>query len=423
MRYFFALLLALPLAAQHDMSQMHDMKDMNMAGIDMKSMDHTAMTMAPMEASGTSRNPDSSPMAMIHLNAGRWSLMFHGVAFIADIQETGPRGHDKLASANWAMAEAEHPLAGGTFSVRTMLSLDPATVTGRQYPELFQTGETAFGKPIVDGQHPHNFFMETALHYTHPLGARSSWEVYVAPVGDPALGPVAFPHRVSAEELPQATLGHHLEDSTHLSYEVVTVGATAGMFHLEASGFHGGEPGENRWTIGYGAVDSWSSRLAVAPSANWSGQVSVGHITHPEALEAGDQNRVTASATYNRPFRGGNWATSAVWGRVHKLADKTDLNGYTFESVAHFAATNAVTARVEIVDKDELPLPGLYRVGAWTAGYTRDFRLIPRLSKGLATGLGFNLTAYDMPAALHVLYGQHPVSALVFLRIKLRDAS
>src|SRR4029078_6676802 len=104
------------------------------------------------------------------------------------------------------------------------LSLDPATITGRRYPELFQTGETAFGSPIIDGQHPHNLFMALALRYTHPISEASSVTFYVAPVGDPALGPVAFPHRASAAELPQATLGHHWQDSSHIANEVVTVG-------------------------------------------------------------------------------------------------------------------------------------------------------------------------------------------------------
>jgi hypothetical protein len=220
----------------------------------MPGMNHGTNTPAagngpPMEASGTSVNPGSSPMNMVHFNAGSWQFMLHGVAFVTDIQETGPRGADKFVSMNWFMGEAEHALAGGTFSFRTMLSLDPATVTDRRYPELFQTGETAFGKPIVDGQHPHDFVMELALDYSHPLGEKTRWEFYAAPVGDPALGPVAFPHRISAEELPQATLGHHLQDSTHVSNEVVTAGLSHGMFRVEASGFHGGEPNENRWNI------------------------------------------------------------------------------------------------------------------------------------------------------------------------------
>jgi len=411
MRLYLTLLLAaLPLAAQ----QQHDMA--NMPG-----MAHEAAAQAePMEASGTGINPASSPMNMARFSAGRWTFFAHGLAFVTEIQQTGPRGADKLASMNWFMGEAEHGLGGGTFSVRSMLSLEPITVSDRRYPELFQTGETAFGVPIVDGQHPHNFVMELALSYSHPLSAKTSWEVYVAPVGDPALGPVAFPHRVSAAELPQATLAHHLEDSTHISHDVVTAGLTHGIFRVEASGFHGGEPDENRWTIAYGAIDSWSSRVTVSPNANWTGQISAGRLTRPEALETGDQVRTTASVTYNRPYARGNWATSMIWGRVHKTALQDDLNGYTLESVLRFTRKNYITGRMEQVDKDELlPGGGVFRVEAYTAGYTRDFYFVPRI----ATGLGGNITAYSIPAELRHAYGQHPIAVLIFLRFKLQDAS
>jgi hypothetical protein len=412
MHFYTALVLAVPLFAQHDMS--------NMPG-----MHHDAATAptAPAdvtEASGTSVNPASSPMNMVHINARNWRFMLHGVAFVEDIRQTGPRGGDKFFSTNWFMGEALHGLAGGTFSARAMLSLEPATVTGRRYPELFQTGETAYGKTIVDGQHPHDFVMELALRYSHPLGEKTSWELYAAPVGDPALGPVAFPHRVSAQELPLAPLAHHLQDSTHISDEVVTGAVTRGILRVEASGFHGGEPNENRWTIEHGAIDSWSARLSLSPNANWSGQISLGRLTKPEALETGDQVRGTASVTYNRPYAGGNWATSAIWGRVHKTGNGDKLNGYGLESVARFAQKNYITGRIELVDKDELPLSGReFRIGAYTAGYTRDFYWIPRL----ATGLGADFTTYSMPAPLHPYYGERPVAGLIFLRFKLRDAS
>jgi hypothetical protein len=409
-RFCIALLLAVPLAAQQDMSGMPGMSGMHMDG--------TAETV--MEASGTSVNPASSPMNMARFTAGRWRLMLHGAAFVEEIQQTGPRGGDKLFSTNWLMAEAARTLGGGTFSVRAMLSLEPATITGRRYPELFQTGETAYGVPIVDGQHPHNLVMELALHYRHSIGEKSSWELYAAPVGDPALGPVAYPHRISAEELPQAPLGHHLQDSTHISYEVVTAGITNGMFRLEASGFHGGEPGENRWNIGEGAIDSYSARVTFEPGANWTAQVSAGRLTKPEALEPGDQVRTTASITYNRPLKNGDWATSVIWGRAHKTGDNHNLNGYGAESVARFARKNYVTGRVELVDKDELLVTGQqFRIGAYTLGYTRDFYLVPHL----ATGLGANFTTYSMPEALRPYYGQRPVAVLIFLRFKLRDAS
>jgi hypothetical protein len=60
------------------------------------------------------------------------------------------------------MPMAQMQLGRGTLTARVMLSLEPATITQQYYPELFQQGETAFRKPIVDGQHSHDFIMELA---------------------------------------------------------------------------------------------------------------------------------------------------------------------------------------------------------------------------------------------------------------------
>ena len=406
--FFRALLAAMPLVAQQDLTTM---SDHNMAGPPMGGMQMDGMNMDGMNMGGM--NMGGGPNGMIQRKAGGWSFTFHGVAFIVDTQQSGPVGGDKFFSGNWFMGTASHSFAGGTFTSENMLSLDPATITGREYPELFQTGETAFGKPIVDGQHPHNFFMELALKYSHPLTDKTTWEISVAPAGDPALGPVAYPHRVSAAEIPQATLGHHLQDSTHISYDVVTGGLRHGMFHLEASGFHGREPGENRWVIGGGAIDSWSARLTVRPNSNWSGQFSAGRLTNLEALDPGNQVRTTASATYTRA----GLAASLIWGRVHQIGEGVNLNGYGLEGVQRFHRNNYVTGRIENVDKNELLVPGNFRIQAGTAGYTRDFYLIP----GISTGVGGNFTLYGTPDALHGTYGQHPVAVVMFVRFKLRD--
>ena len=150
------------------------------------------------------------------------------------------RGGDKLYSANWFMSAFEHRVGRkGAFQAEVMLSLEPATVTNRSYPLLFQTGETAYGKPLVDAQHPHNFVMALGLHYARELSENTMLHLYFAPVGDPALGPVAFPHRASAAELPQAPISHHWQDSTHIAAEVVTAGIDYRKIRLEASGFHG----------------------------------------------------------------------------------------------------------------------------------------------------------------------------------------
>jgi hypothetical protein len=104
--------------------------------------------------SGTSAQPNSTPAPMLMSMHGQWMLMLHSNGFLADIQQSSPRGGDKLFSTNWLMPMAQRPLGPGQFTLRTMLSLEPATITGRQYPLLFQQGETAYGLPIADGPHP-----------------------------------------------------------------------------------------------------------------------------------------------------------------------------------------------------------------------------------------------------------------------------
>ena len=108
------------------------------------------------------------------------------------------------------------------------------------------------------------------------------------------------------------------------------------------------------WNIGYGVIDSWSTRLTLTPNDNWVAQASIGHRTQPEASEPGDIVRTTVSVTYNRPVAEGNWASSLIWGRNHKTIELRNLNSYTAESVYQFRHRNFVTGRFELVDKDEL---------------------------------------------------------------------
>jgi len=397
---------------------------MNMPGMKMPATNMSGMNMSGMllmeQASGTSMNPQSWRMPMFMPRAGPWTLMFMGQAFVLDTQQAGPRGADKFYSTNWWMAAATRSVGRGSLMVKAMLSLEPATITNRRYPELFQTGETAYGKPIVDAQHPHNFVMELSVSYERPIGGGASLEIYAAPVGDPALGPVAYPHRASATELPQAPLGHHWQDSTHISYDVVTAAIKRRRLRLEASGFHGAEPGENRWTIGHGPIDSWSTRLSVFPTRNWMAQVSVGRLTHPEVLEPGDVVRSTASIHYSRPMRGESWSTSLIWGRNHDTFTHRDLHSYLAESVLPVPGRNFLTGRWELVDKDEIvPSGQVFRVSEYIAGFTHD---LPNAIRGLETGIGANATAYGIPDSLRPLYGSHPWGVDVYLRIRLKPA-
>jgi hypothetical protein len=253
--------------------------------------------------------------------------------------------------------------------------------------------------------------------------------LYAAPVGDPAMGPIAYPHRASVSEDPIAPLGHHLQDSTHIADDVITVGFTHRIVRVEASGFHGREPGEDRWQIDSGRIDSWSTRVTVNPGQNWSFQYSIGQLHSPEALAPKDNvRRMTSSLMYNRPMRIGNWASIALWGRNQSLVDGNIGNSYLFESTLQFLTKNHAWTRIENVDRTnelllgENPLPPGFteryftRVQAYTAGYDRDLGRIPHLS----TAIGGQFTWYGVPEVLRPVYGSHPIGAVVFLRVRPR---
>ena len=157
---------------------------------------------------------------------------------------------------------AQRRLGAGTLTLRTMLSFELGDHHCAAVSAAFPAGRNRIQvRRSVDGQHPHDFSpMELAAIYDYRIPASGRCcRFYAAPVGDPALGPVAFPHRESASEDPVATLGHHLEDSTHIADEVVTLGFTYRNFRLEGSGFHGREPDEYRWNIDPGGIDSWAN--------------------------------------------------------------------------------------------------------------------------------------------------------------------
>lgn len=415
----------------HDTQMQHE----QMPGMDMSGHEHMHMAADPAEqflmseSSGTSIQPAAWPMPMLMQKVGNWNLMWMGQAFIVDTQQTGPRGYDKFWSTNWGMLSATHKLWGGDVMLRNMLSLEPLTITDQWYPLLFQTGETTNGKPIIDGQHPHDFVMELSVQYARKLG-NAVWDFYYAPVGDIALGPAAYPHRASAMELPQAAIGHHWQDSTHIVNNVITGGVSWKKARLEASGFHGAEPDEFRWNIDLGAMNSYSGRLTVMPTSRWAAQVSAAHLTHPEALEHGDVNRVTASVEYVQPRAFGNaWATSFIWGRNYKTEGGYGTNSILAETDFPIGEKNFLTGRYEWSQRDELFAnnPELaeklalqtgkpyFNISSYVVGYTRDLFTFHNAE----TGLGANLSFYGIPSALTPYYGSHPMGVNIYLRVRL----
>jgi hypothetical protein len=357
-----------------------------------------------------------------------WTTMLHGVAFMTNMDESGARGGDDRFSTNWLMVSATRRVGRGSLMFRSMLSAEPWTIRDRRYPLLFQTGETAFGRPIIDGQHPHDLFMELAVEYGLPIGSGVGF-AYLAKHGDPALGPVAFPHHPSASEIPQAVLAHHYQDSTHIATNVVTLGYRIRNLMLETSGFHGGEPDEKRTDIESGAIDSASARITWTPTPRIVAQVSAGHLETPEPLHPGNATRRTASLAYDAPLAGsGRWTSTVVWGQVAKQSHRSRLDAYLAETLVNLGRRNWFTARVERNEKDELfphfhnpnrpDLAGAvptFTVNSLLMGYTFD--VITHAP--LRVGIGGNVTLYRFPQQLDAFYGERPMSRALFVRARL----
>lgn len=375
------------------------------------------------DASGTSWQPDSTPHEGLHFSAGSWNLMAHGLVNAVFDDQGGKRGGTKTFSNSMAMLMASRPVGEqGTLGLRTMLSLDPL-MGPNGYPLLFATGETANGRDtLVDRQHPHDLFMELSGTYSYRLSEASSVFAYAGLPGEPALGPTTFMHRFSGMDNPEAPITHHWLDSTHVVFGVLTGGYIYGPVKIEASTFKGREPDKNRYDIEQPKLDSFSTRLTYNPSANWSLQTSWGSIHSPEQLAPNvNEDRVTASATYNLPFDNNNWGTTFAWGRKFDQPGHT-LDGFMLESAVTLHDKHTFFGRAERVDEAELfeNVPALsdqiVTVNKVSLGYIRDFRL----HENVKFGVGGLVSQYAYPSKIDSEYGSAPTSFMLFMRLKLQ---
>jgi hypothetical protein len=394
-----------------------------MAGMDMGGMQGAlARYPAARDASGTSWQPDSAPMEDITGALGPWSTMAHGYASLVYDDQGGPRGAIETFSESMLMGMAQRPLGTGVLTLRAMGSLDPL-MGPSGYPLLLQTGETADGRTeLVDRQHPHDLVMELAGAYSHPIADRLSGFVYFGYPGEPALGPTTFMHRFSGETNPEAPISHHWLDSTHVTFGVATAGVVYDRVKIEASIFTGREPDQHRYDFDPARFDSWSVRGTWNPIDDLSMQISHGHIVSPEQLTPDvDQDRTTASATYNRPMAHGDWQTTFAWGiDVNRPGRATDA--FLLESALSRGA-HTVFGRAETVAKDELfanePTSPLYDRAFNVAKFTFGYFYTLAVEKHLGLDLGGLVSRYALPAVLIATYGPDPTSFMLFARIKL----
>jgi YHS domain-containing protein len=378
------------------------------------------------DGSGTAWLPDTTPMYAIHWQRGRWQLMAHGNAFVQFLSDSGDRGDDQFGSINWFMGMAERNVGRGRLQLRGMFSLEPATVPGCGYPDLLASGEQCNGEPIHDRQHQHDLLMEIAARYDAPLKGSMRWQVYGAPAGEPALGPVAYPHRVSAMPNPLAPIAHHWLDATHITFGVITAGVYANRWKAEASVFNGREPDETRTNLDFAPLDSASGRFWFLPTPQWAFQFSAGKLNEAEPSEGGgpgiDVTRATASGTYHRAFRENSiWATTFAWG-LNAEPDHAS-NAVLVEMNLTLDDRDSWFSRFEIVGKTAHDL-GIeassesFTVAKLQGGFTRYFESW----KGLRPGIGGSISAGFVPEGLKSTYGSR-VNMGVGVFLTLRPAA
>ena len=375
------------------------------------------------EGSGTSWIPDSSPMYGRMSMFGDDMLMLHGAIFPRYTNVSSDRGDDRIDAPNWIMAMLSHPFSESTqLGLRAMMSLDPLTEQGRGYPLLLQSGESWHDQPLHDRQHPHDLFDELSFSLSQKLGDDLSGYIYFGYPGEPALGPPAFMHRPSAMDDPDAPIGHHWKDSTHVTFGVATAGLQWRNVKIEGSIFTGREPDENRYDFDRPRFDSYSGRISYNPTPDLALQVSHAYIESPEALEPDlNRHRTTASLIYNRALApDSNWATSLVWGQnndPHEGKTQSVLLETDYQR-----ERDTVYARWELVEKSahELvlaptDLEKIFSVNTLSIGYVRDLSH----GHGVDIGLGGQFTIDFWPEELDRYYGRGPGYGFqVFLRIR-----
>ncbi|MGQ3039607.1 MAG: hypothetical protein ACT6TH_13240 [Brevundimonas sp.] len=408
------------------------------AGHAMPAMDHSqdhgdphGATTSPLgrwpmtrDASGTSWQPDLSRHGGLHWNRSEWSFMSHAQINLVHDWQNGLRGDDKTFVSGMIMGSARRDFAdGSTLNLRAMLSPDP--LMGKEgFPLLLAAGETADGvTPLVDRQHPHELVMELSASYSRRLTDNDSVFAYIGLPGEPAFGPPAFMHRMSAMDSPEAPITHHWLDSTHIVFGVATLGWVHDGFKLESSAFRGREPDQDRYDIESPELDSWSVRASWNPSPAWSLQASWADVSAPEQLEPDeDETKWSASAIHTRRFGMAGWhSTTLAWGR------KTNDHG---ESKDAWLLEGAISpddrwtlfARAERIETDEL-VPGvggghgdLHTVSKASIGAVRDWRIAPNVRVGLGALYSLN----QVPAPLEPLYGGDPDAGMIFARIKVQ---
>jgi hypothetical protein len=393
-------------------------------------MTHAYSLNLPMNrnSSGTAWQPDATSMYGYMKMTRNWNLMFHGSVFLRynhqDIFGKGVRSDgltDRFDVPNWVMLMANRKINDrGLFALSAMLSADELVMGENGYPLLFQSGETFDGKLLIDRQHPHDFISGLSMAYTHMVNKDIDLTGYLGYPGEPAIGPPAFMHRISSINNPDAPLGHHWQDATHITFGVATIGFRYKIAKIELSNFTGREPDENRYNFDKPRFNSWSYRFSINPTDNFAVQFSQAFIKSPEELEPEENvTRTSASVLHSIILDEKTHLTSAViWGANQKWEHHPEHSAL-LESNLQMNKT-AIYGRYEFIQKsghelniDQNGADKLFPINALTLGTSYNF--LHAFNTNFR--IGIQGSAFFTPSELRGLYGRLPLSAEIYIHV------
>lgn len=400
---------------EHHMS--HDEEDVSMEVVGMPSAIFLGIPMS-MDGSGTSWLPENNNASMHMVYGENWMGMYHGNIFLRYTKQGGKRGGEQFSFPNWFMASAQRNITDNQqIAFRGMVSLDRLVDGGNGYPLLLQSGETWNGQSLVDRQHPHDLFAELSATYSISFGHEIGSYLYLGYPGEPAMGPPVFMHRPSSQFNPDAPIGHHWQDATHITFGVATVGFVLKNVKIEGSLFTGREPDENRYNFDKPRFDSYSGRVSYNPTSEFALQVSYGFINDPEG-HGDDVNRISASALYSTTFNDDESIhASAVFGQNED--HHVQLNSYLLEA-AYINGNVGLYGRHEIVEKPRFDL-GIFidkekseAVRQYTAGI--NYQIVENEQYSIKASVQGMVSAVS--TFLESYYGKNPVSVQVYIQVQ-----
>lgn len=368
--------------------------------------------------SGTMPQPGpSSPW--ITSGDGVWTTFGGFSAHATYVSESGPEEQrNEVFSTNWLVLGAKRELGErGFFLARGRISLEPWTTGDDGYPQMLQYIPSA-ESPLTDRMRPRSFIGEVALQAGFRPTESTLLHIYVAPVGDPALGAAPDGLRASSMEFAEAPFAWEIQESFHSATSVVTAGFASKWITLEGSVFHDPRDVDDYTSIDDGDIDSRSVRVILTPGTNWSLQVSRGELGEDLAqrtVSSGSltwgSSRAAASILYTQ--------------REYAVEDLPSDTAYGFELLFR-ASRHSFMGRAEWVDRPEffpaappvtLPLPVIFhneKTTHFTVGYLYDFLARERFRSGFGVNIDYHTQSHELPAT----YGHKPQSIYAFLRVR-----